>query len=413
MEHNLNYGLVIGIANYPHIRPLPPDVLNDARDMAAVLTDIRYCNYPNEQVTLLLDQQATKANIEQAFSQLSEQAQKNSSVVIYFSGHGESVGSGEERNAYLLPYDTCLVNNALHQPSAISSQEFTDWLKRIRAQQVLVVFDSCYSGGVGQAKERVTIAPNQGLDTHYYERILKAGIGRAIFASSRNTEYSWVTAGDRNSLFTKHLLAGLRGGAARNDGYVRVFHLYEYVQPRVTAEKSIQHPIFKCEVEENFPLAFNTIHKSSAPSALLEDGYEFDVYISCLATGDDADWVEMELAEQLEQAGLKYGVSHDNANGLPIITKMQRGMQAARRTLVILSDEYLNNNLAEFENSMAQYQGVLEGNWRVIPLKRQPITRPIPLRLSMLTQVDLTSPATAPKRLGRLLQTLRSPLPTF
>ena len=64
-----------------------------------------------------------------------------------------------------------------------------------------------------------------------------------------------MPAGARFGLFTSHLLDGLRGAAASADGYVRVFDLFEYVQPLVTPSRRDQHPVFKAEVEENFAVA--------------------------------------------------------------------------------------------------------------------------------------------------------------
>ena len=61
-----------------------------------------------------------------------------------------------------------------------------------------------------------TLAP--GLPDSYYER-LAAGRGRAILSSSRDTEFSYLLSGASNSLFTQHLLAGLRGGIASEDGH--------------------------------------------------------------------------------------------------------------------------------------------------------------------------------------------------
>ena len=75
-----------------------------------------------------------------------------------------------------------------------------------------------------------------------------------ILASSRFDEYSWVRRGAPNSLFTQPLLAGLRGGIASEDGLIRIFETFEYIQPRITAAQQNQHPIFKGELEENFPV---------------------------------------------------------------------------------------------------------------------------------------------------------------
>jgi len=413
MAQNSDYALVIGVANYQHLNPLPADVLNDARDIRDVLVSLQYCAYPEQNVTLLLDGDATRTAIEKVFQNLAVQVERGSRVFIYFTGHGGLITQGDYSGVYLLPVDTRNDSSAALAESAISGDEFTSWIKQLPARQVVVVFDCCHAGGVGDPKSIGNgVAFKAGLSDGYYERVMRAGVGRAIVASSRESEYSWVTQGDNNSLFTKHLLAGLRGGAARDDGYVRVFHLYEYLQPRVTAEKSVQHPIFKCTVEENFPIAYNAVHTVKAPVAVLGDGYEYDVYISCLETGDDTDWVEFELAPRLRQEGVKFGISYDTNNPeLPRITKMQRAMQISRRTLVMLSDDYLRNHLAEFENSMAQYDGVRGGQWRVIPLKRHSLTEEVPLRMAMLSGVDLTDSRRFSGRLDGLLLTLKKPLP--
>lgn len=55
-------------------------------------------------------------------------------------------------------------------------------------------------------------------------------------AASRANEQSWILNKDRNSLFTKYLLAGLQGQALSVGGVIRIFDLFHYVQPRVTAE---------------------------------------------------------------------------------------------------------------------------------------------------------------------------------
>ena len=94
----------------------------------------------------------------------------------------------------------------------------------------------------------------KALPESYYET-LKSGRGRVILAASRSDEYSWVLPGASNSLFTQHLLAGLRGGAPGPGGVIRIFDLFDYVQRRVVADRSDQHPLFKAELEENFPVA--------------------------------------------------------------------------------------------------------------------------------------------------------------
>jgi len=85
--------------------------------------------------------------------------------------------------------------------------------------------------------------------------------------------------GAPNSLFTQQLLAGLRGGIDSEDGLIHIFEIFEYIQPRITAAQQNQHPIFKGEIEENFPVALYVGgRKGVVPKS--KDGYKYDVYVS-------------------------------------------------------------------------------------------------------------------------------------
>jgi hypothetical protein len=53
------HALVIGVANYPKSGHCPESVLNGARDLSGLLTDPATCGYPEDNIHLLLDQEAT------------------------------------------------------------------------------------------------------------------------------------------------------------------------------------------------------------------------------------------------------------------------------------------------------------------------------------------------------------------
>ncbi|MGA8046482.1 MAG: caspase family protein, partial [Dermatophilaceae bacterium] len=403
------HALIIGIADYPHVTKLPATVLDDARAIRDILVDPQLCGYPAENVRLLLDAEATRAAILAAMAQLGEAADADSSVFIYVSSHGGRVEDGPAAGQYLIPVDT--VPGAMLPQTAISGDEFTEALGAIRARKVLVVFDCCHSGGIGQPKDLTAPQVKAGLSDGYYER-LAAGRGRAILSSSRDTEFSYVLPGKPNSLFTEHLLAGLRGGIASGDGLIRVFDLFEFVQPRVTQDRPDQHPIFKADLEENFPVALY-VGGTKGVVATDDDGFRFDAYVSYVDREPDATWVWNMLVPRLEDEGLRVAVSGDSADpGVPVVVSAERGISQSKRTVVVLSRAYLADAGTDFENVLAQSMGVQEGSYRLLPLKIEPIDDDaLPIRLGMLSKLDFTRPARAKREWDRLTTALAGPLP--
>jgi hypothetical protein len=406
------YALVIGIANYQHISGLPATVLNDAQEVYNLLIDPSMCGYQPENVTLLRDQDATQAAIRQALAGLSTRATADSTVFFYISSHGGRVESGPAAGEYLLPVDTDYSSSEAVARTAIAGAEFTEALRAITARKVLVAFDCCHSGGIGQPKDALAPAIKAGFSDSYYEQ-LKSGKGRVILASSRDNEYSWVLPGAPNSLFTQQLLGGLRGGIASEDGLIRIFDVFEYIQPRITAAQQNQHPIFKGELEENFPIALYVGGKKGVV-AKAEDGYKYDVYVSYIDKEPDATWVWDTLLPKLEDVGLKVAVAGDSGDpGVARVVNIERGITQARRTIIALSENYVNDNMAAFENQMAQTMSIQESAARMLPIKIEPIDdSKLPLRLSYLTILDVTNPnpRRTEREYARLVGALQGPI---
>ncbi len=404
------HALIVGIADYEHIRKLPQ--VQDARKVAGLLVEPDHCGYRPENVTILLDNDATQASIRNGLAALAGRSVPDSTVLIYFSGHGGQIATGLHAGEYLLPVDTIYPGDEELARTGISGDEFTAALKAIQARKVVVIFDCCHAGGVGQPRDLIAAPVTPGLSDGYYER-LRAGRGRVILASSRPSEFSYVMAGAEYGLFTEHLVGGLCGGVASDDGLVRIFDLFEYVQPRVTKAQSQQHPLFKGELEENFPVAlYRGGTKGVVPS--VDGEFRYDAYISYVDQGGDADYVWDTLVPKLESAGLRIAVSGDSADpGVPRIVGGERAIRQAKRTVLVLSDDYLADSLADFENVLGQTMSIQEGSYRLLPLKIAPIaTDRLPVRLGMLESLDLTNPRRADRSYDRLIRALQGPLPT-
>jgi len=245
------HALLIGIANYPNVSPLPEVVLKDAHDLAALLNDAAACGYPTANVVQLLDSEATVTGIHRALDDLAARTGPDDTAIVFFSGHGSHTATDGVEQHYLIPYDCQLADLP---GTALNDATITDRLRAIKAGRLLVFFDCCHSGGLGDPKGRLP-SIKLGLSQDYYAALAQ-GTGRVVIASSRPDELSWVLPGMDNSLFTHYVLEVLRGQAKTlGDGYVRVFDLFRHVADRVPIRAN-QHPLFKATaMETDFTIA--------------------------------------------------------------------------------------------------------------------------------------------------------------
>ncbi len=254
------HAVIIGVAHYPRVRSLPETVLNDARDLYALLISPTACGYPPApapNATLLLDGEATGDRIRTALIDLAARTGPDDTVIVFFSGHGAYEDSDGEIQQYILPYDCDPIDLT---GTAIAGDDMTALLRNIHTGRLLILFDSCHSGGAGDPKGERLPQLKTGLSESYYAGLAQ-GRGRVVIASCRADEYSWALAGMNHSLFTHYLLEALQGQAKTlGDGFVRVFDLFRYVADHVPARaeqiKASQHPLFKAAaVENDFPIA--------------------------------------------------------------------------------------------------------------------------------------------------------------
>ncbi|UEM24359.1 caspase family protein (plasmid) [Skermanella mucosa] len=253
----VGHALVVSIANYRGVTPLPEAVLNDARDVSALLTSPDHCGYDSRNVSTLLDSEVTLEALRAGLASLAARAEAEDTVVIFFSGHGALLGDPADPTSVLIPFDANWRDPA---GTTLSEAEFTTALARISAKRLVVLLDACHSGGAGSLKRVADPdVPALGFSEKTLNR-LATGTGRVLIASSRAEETSLVFRGARNSLFTQHLLDALRGTArTHGDGVIRVFEVFNHVAVKVRhGSQDAQHPIFKAsQVEDNFPIALN------------------------------------------------------------------------------------------------------------------------------------------------------------
>jgi hypothetical protein len=247
MRFDQGHALIIGVGADL------PSTIDDAQGLADILKDEERCAYPAEQVRLLTGPAADRGAVLSALDTLAQRTDTDSTVVVYFSGHGYQVSTAVDDTYFLMPhgYDV----NRL-KATAIEGAEFTAKLRSLPARRLLMLLDCCHAGGVGEAKaphvDALTKAP---LPPEAVE-LLAEGSGRVLIASSREDELSF--AGKPYSAFTLALVEALSGvGVAKEDGVVRVADVALHARQVVPGRTgNRQHPILHFERADNFVLAY-------------------------------------------------------------------------------------------------------------------------------------------------------------
>lgn len=409
------HALVIGISAYRHVRRLP--AVHDAQDVAAVLADPARCGYPPGNVRVLLEEAATRAAILGALDDLVARAGPAAAVFVYFSGHGGSASREGVERCYLMPVEAAWRDWEVLEATAISGAELSARLRALAAVRVTVVLDCCRAAGLAEPKDADTSALDEL--TRSSLAPLATGRGRAVLAASRADGSAFVRPGQRNGVFTRHLLDGLRGGASRAGGVIRICDLFEYVQERVSAEQPGQRPVFKAELEENYPIARAPAATATAPATApapppipippAPDGYDYDVFLSYGRNDPEIRaWVERVLVPFLEGCGIKVCLERrDFRLGMPRIREMERAVQRSRYTVAVLAPSYVGHGFSEFQLLLAQHLALETREPRLVPVLRRECDLALGTRMTSL--LDLTRDDEVAAGLARLAVALREP----
>jgi hypothetical protein len=270
MASHVNFhALLVGVGDYTHPRFTSlPATVRDAQAVAAVLTDSARCGYPPASVHVLTGEKATAADIRAALKALAESTTNESTVFVYFSGHGGRALEDSVWHTYLCPREADPDNLA---QTAVPGDEFSALLATIPARKLLVMLDACHAGGSADLKaaDGRTIW-KAGLSEDYYEA-LSQGSGRVVIASSKEEQFSYIRG--ELSLYTQHLVQALNGKAAvRGDGLIHVLDVFHYVNEKVQADEPKQVPILKVkDLDLNFPIALDRGGKGAGLAPAVPD----------------------------------------------------------------------------------------------------------------------------------------------
>lgn len=237
-DRSKRYALIIGVDQYNtdrNITPLP-GAKNDALQLAEALK--KYADFPEENIMVLTSSgeketprpEPTRMGILNALRHLTKYAQKNSMIVVAFSGHGVE----RDGIAYLMPADA-VSDKDLFADSALRLSSLTDAIKRTGASQVLFLLDACrndpLAGGRGDIENQFKESfvkdidfrkQNEGVEA--FVTLYAAKVGQRAFEDTTH----------KQGYFSRAVVEGLAGKAAdEQTGLVTLQRLVNYVEQRV------------------------------------------------------------------------------------------------------------------------------------------------------------------------------------
>jgi len=108
-------------------------------------------------VRILLDAAATRVAILAELDQLTKRTTADSTVVLYFSGHGGRIERDGRETCSLLPVD--VESGEAFERTAISGDELSSWLRALPAARVTVILDCCRASRIAESKDVRVLAP--------------------------------------------------------------------------------------------------------------------------------------------------------------------------------------------------------------------------------------------------------------
>ena len=230
------YGIVVGSSNYRGESLDLKYAAKDANDFASALKLVGDKYFGNDKVfvkTLTTDNKdftywPTKENIERTFKEVSTTAGPEDVIVVYMSGHGTNYG-GAEGDFYFLTSDANnadLKDPAIRKSVAISSDEWTEYIKWVPALKQVMVIDACHSGQLAD-DIMAARADKSSAEIRALER-MKDRTGMYILSGSAADAVSYETSVYGQGLLTYSLLQGMKGAALRDEKFVDIMQLFEH-----------------------------------------------------------------------------------------------------------------------------------------------------------------------------------------
>jgi len=243
-----------------------PETINDAKALYEILANKETGSYYKSNVKILTGKKATRKGILKAFDDLLERTDENSSVFLFYSGHGgmysdntfikdEAKKKPEAENQkyfHLCPND---YEPKKYKTTWIKAEEIKYKISQLKSRRLIFFLDCCHAAGMTAG---VSGLQHKHTNADGLAQNLDDGRGMTIVSACRAEQLSVVLEGDENSLFTKCMIEVLRGDAKHHleDPFVRIFEVVKYIFKEVPKIYPDQNPYANLQVFEDFVVSF-------------------------------------------------------------------------------------------------------------------------------------------------------------
>jgi hypothetical protein len=213
--------LIIGINKYKNVSPLAY-ACNDAQEMSTILKD--KFNFAQDDIVLLEDAQATKDNIIQAFHGFTQnKTNPDDKLFVFFAGHGHTISGNRGEVGFLVPVD----GKPNETSTLVRWDELTRNAELIKAKHILFIMDACYGG--------LAITRGPAVGSRRFLKDMCQRYSRQVITAGKADESVADSGGPlpNHSIFTGHLVQGLNGAAATDEGIITANGIMSYVYERV------------------------------------------------------------------------------------------------------------------------------------------------------------------------------------
>jgi len=261
------YAIVVGVGQFRYgVKPLQYAV-RDAQSFYGFLTQPGRSAFLREHIIFLTDQQATRANIANAFDQIKKVAQPDDLVVFYMSSHGSP--PDWQGGVGLVTYDTEVTPRERVWHTSINTQMLKDFADGLRAKRLVMILDTCHSNGafnkipgflppggkslgagdnegygISKAQGKKVLGGSKDIIVDDMSSPRRApssknlnmddGWGKVLVAASTGEQRSWESDRLKQSFFTYYFVDGLR----KNNGSIQ--NAFYYAKPKVTEQVRIE-----------------------------------------------------------------------------------------------------------------------------------------------------------------------------